>query len=156
MLHLAAVEARAASTCVADCTQTACTVGCDEGEVRDAVAKANDCLNKSEWTGRTITIDAGTPACTISMLNDVTMANAYPNSSAGDPDRTRCASRTTGSGAGGCTFLYVGTGQCRSAAATAQNRSPPLRSRAATIPEDFTVATFQGLHSQREQSHRRA
>src|SRR5512147_435790 len=97
MLAPAGREAAAASTCTADCSQTACTVGCDEGELRDAVAKANDCTGNVAWTGRTITIDAGTPACTIPMQNDVAAANAYPNSScANDPEAYSLCLRNDG------------------------------------------------------------
>lgn len=159
VLHVAVVEARAASTCVADCTQTACTIGCDEGEVRDAVAKANDCLGNVGWTGRTITIDAGTPACTISMLNDVTMANAYPNSSCpSDPERYSVCVKNDGIRlrGGNATFLYVGAGLCRQCV----DECPPPQPGLFTLKgnndglEDFTYRYFpEGLHVRTGSGH---
>ena len=115
-LHLAATDGRAISTCASDCTQTACTVGCSESELRDAVAKANNCLGNAGWTGRTITVDAGDPPCTIPMLNDVAQANAFPNSScASDPEAYALCFKNDGIKlkGGNALFLYVGNGLCR-------------------------------------------
>jgi hypothetical protein len=152
VLHLAAVAARAASTCSADCTQTACTVGCDEGELRDAVAKANDCLGNGAWSGRTITVDAGTPACTISMLNDVAMANAYPNSSCpNDPEEFAICFKNDGIRlrGGNATFLYVGQGECRQCVDECPKPQPGLFTLKGNgnALEDFTYRYFpEGLH----------
>ena len=158
-LHVAAFDAWAASTCTADCTQTACTVGCDEGEVRDAVAKANDCLGNVGWTGRTITIDAGTPACVIPMLNDVALANAYPNSSCpSDPEAYAVCFKNDGIRlhGGNATFLYAGQGLCRQCV----DECPPPQPGLFTLKgnndtlADFTYRYFpEGLHVRSGSGH---
>jgi hypothetical protein len=159
VVQLATRVAGAASTCTADCTQTACTVGCDEGELRDAVAKANDCIGNGGWTGRTITIAAGTPACTIPMLNDVGKANAYPNSScASDPESySVCLKNDNIKIRGGnAIFEYVGLGLCRQCT----EECPPPQPALFTLKgnndglEDFTYRYFpEGLHVRTGNGH---
>jgi hypothetical protein len=154
-----ALRAFAASTCAADCAQAACTVGCDEGELRDAVGKANDCLGNPAWTGRTITIEAGTPACTIPMLNDVTMANAYPSSVCpGDPEAYAVCLKNDGIRirGGEAVFEYVGAGECRQCA----DECPPPQPALFTLKgngnglEDFTYRYFpEGLHVRTGDGH---
>jgi hypothetical protein len=144
--------AGAASTCTSDCTQTVCTIGCDEGELRDAVAKANGCTGNGGWTGRTITIEAGTPACTIPMQNDAAAANAYPDSScANDPEAYSVCLKNDGIRirGGDATFLYAGNGLCRQCV----NECPPPQPGLFTLKgnndalEDFTYRYFpEGLH----------
>jgi hypothetical protein len=159
MLHASAVVAWAASTCTTDCSQTACTVGCDEGELRDAVAKANNCTGNNAWTGRTITIDAGTPACTITMMNDVAAANAYPNSScANDPESYSVCLENNGIRVrgGNATFVYGGTAQCRQCADECPPPQPALftlKGQSNTL-EDFTYRYFpEGLHIREGTGH---
>jgi hypothetical protein len=159
VLAVTARAANAASTCTADCAQTACTVGCDEGELRDAVAKANDCAGNAAWTGRTITIDAGTPPCTIAMRNDVAAANAYPDSSClNDPESysvclTNDGIRIRG---GNATFEYVGTAQCRQCVDECPPPQPglfTLKGNGNTL-EDFTCRYFpEGLHVRTGSGH---
>ncbi len=159
ILHAWALAASAASTCTTDCSQTACTVGCDEGELRDAVAKANDCTGNAAWTGRTITIDAGTPACTITMLNDVAASSAYPNSSCtNDPEAYAVCFKNDGIRlrGGNATFVYVGTGLCRQCA----DECPPPQPGLFTLKgnnnsvEDFTYRYFpEGLHIREGSGH---
>jgi len=151
-LLLLATRAGAVSTCVSDCTQTACTVGCSEDELRDAVAKANNCLGNGGWTGRTITVDAGMPACTIPMLNDVAKANAWPNSSCpSDPEAYSLCFKNDGIRlrGGGAVFLYVGDGLCRQCT----EECPPPQPALVTFRgnndgvEDLTYLYFpEGLH----------
>lgn len=153
-------SAAAASTCTADCAQTACTIGCTEGDLRDAVAKANNCLGNPAWTGRTITVDAGTPACTVPMLNDVAAANAYPNSSCpSDPEEFAVCLKNSGIRLRGedATFLYVGTGLCRQCADECPKPQPALftlKGNGNTL-EDFTYRYFpEGLHIREGNDHR--
>src|SRR5688572_31205086 len=150
----------AASTCTTDCAQTACTIGCTEGDVRDAIAKANNCVGNPGWTGRTITIAAGTPACTIPMLNDVAAANAYPNSSCpNDPEEFAVCLKNGGIRlrGGNATFLYVGTGLCRQCADECPAPQPGLfilKGNNNTL-EDFTYRYFpEGLHVRDGSGHR--
>ncbi len=159
LLHATALAAAAASTCTTDCTETACTVGCDEGELRAAVAQANDCTGNPGWTGRTITIDAGTPPCTIAMHNDVAAANAYPNSScANDPESYSICLKNDGIRVrgGNATFEYVGTGLCRQCV----EECPPPQPALFTLKgnndalEDFTYRYFpEGLHVRTGSGH---
>ncbi len=152
MLGVAVRDAPGASTCLADCAQTACTIGCTEGELRDAVAKANDCVGNAAWAGRTISIDAGTPACTIAMQNDVAAANAYPNSSCpSDPEAYSVCLRNDGIRikGGNATFLYVGSGLCRQCADECPAPQPGLFTLKGNNDslEDFTYRYFpEGLH----------
>ena len=152
VLSAATRDAAAVSTCTTTCAQTACTVGCDEGELRDAVAKANDCLGNAAWTGRTITIDAGTPACTIPMQNDVAAASAYPNSScANDPEAYSVCLRNDGIRirGGNATFVYVGSGLCRQCTDECPPPQPGLFTLKGNNDEltDFTYRYFpEGLH----------
>ncbi len=159
LLHVSALRAAAVSTCTTDCAQTACTVGCDEGELRDAVAKANNCTGNNAWKGRTITVDAGTPACTITMMNDVAAANAYPNSScANDPESYSVCLKNTGIRirGGDATFVYGGTAQCRQCT----DECPPPQPALFTLKgqgnalEDFTYRYFpEGLHIREGTGH---
>jgi hypothetical protein len=159
VLHLATAIAGAVSTCTTDCTQTACTVGCSEGELRDAVAKANDCSGNAGWTGRTITVDAGAPACTIPMVNDVTMANAFPNSScASDPEAYSLCLKNDGIRirGGNALFLYVGVGLCRQCTEECPPPQPglfTLKGNNNTL-EDFSYRYFpEGLHVRSGNGH---
>ena len=158
-LHAAPRFAAAASTCTTDCGQTACTIGCTEGDLRDAVAKANNCIGNPAWTERTITIDAGTPACTIPMLNDVAAANAYPNSSCpSDPEEFAVCLRNSDIRVrgGNATFLYAGTGLCRQCADECPKPQPALftlKGNGNTL-EDFTYRYFpEGLHIREGNGH---
>lgn len=150
----------AASTCTTDCTQTACTIGCTEGDVRDAIAKANNCVGNPGWTGRTITIDAGAPACTIPMLNDVAAANAYPNSSCpSDPEEFAVCFKNSGIRlrAENTTFLYVGAGLCRQCTDECPKPQPALFTLKGNdnALEDFTYRYFpEGLHIREGNGHR--
>ena len=158
-LHLAAGDGRAISTCTSDCTQTACTVGCSESELRDAVAKANNCQGNGGWTGRTITVDAGDPPCTIPMLNDVAQANAFPNSScASDPEAYALCFKNDGIKlkGGNALFLYVGNGLCRQCT----EECPPPQPALITLKgnndgvEDLTYRYFpEGLHVRAGNGH---
>ena len=153
LLVLAPVrDAAATSTCTSDCSQTACTVGCDEGELRDAVAKANDCIGNAAWKGRTITIDAGTPACTIPMQNDAAAAVAYPNSTCpNDPEEFSICLKNDGIRirGGNAIFLYVGNGLCRQCVDECPKPQPALFTLKGNDDglEDFTYRYFpEGLH----------
>ncbi|MCC6849434.1 MAG: hypothetical protein IT294_13115 [Deltaproteobacteria bacterium] len=160
LLALVAVSTTdAASTCATDCAQTACSVGCDEGELRDAVAKANDCAGNAGWRGRTITVDAGAPPCTIAMRNDVAAANAYPNSScANDPEAyalclTNDGIRIRG---GNATFEYVGAAPCRQCVDECPAPQPALFTLHGNgnALEDFTYRYFpEGLHVRTGNGH---
>ena len=151
--------AGAVSTCTSDCAATACSVGCDEGELRDAVAKANNCTGNPAWTGRTITIAAGTPACTIAMRNDVAAANAYPNSScANDPESYSLCLKNDGIRiqGGNAVFEYVGTALCRQCVDECPAPQPALftlKGNGDTL-EDFTYRYFpEGIHVRNGSGH---
>lgn len=156
---MSVLPAGATSTCTTDCAQTACSVGCDEGELRDAVAKANNCTGNAAWTGRTITIDAGTPPCTIAMHNDVAAANAYPNSScANDPESYSLCLKNDGIRirGGNAIFEYVGTASCRQCV----DECPPPQPALFTLKgnadglEDFTYRYFpEGIHVRTGNGH---
>jgi len=119
----------AAGTCATDCAQTACSVDCSEDDIRDAVKKANDCLGDPAWTGRTITIAAGTPPCTIVMLNDAAMAERHPNSSC-PADREAHAVCLRNDGirlvGAGATFVYGGDAMCGQCAEECPGVQPAL------------------------------
>jgi len=159
MVLVAAHDARAVSTCASDCTQTECSVACDEGELRDAVAKANGCKGNAGWTKRKITIAAGAPACSIPMANDPAMANAYPNSSCnGDNERYAvCLTNDHISIVGGnAIFLYVGTGLCRQCTDECPGLQPALftlKGNGNSL-SDFTYRYFpEGLHVREGSGH---
>jgi hypothetical protein len=155
--HALAAGAAAGTTCSTDCAQTACTVDCTEDDVRTAVKRANDCLGNPAWTGRTITV--ATSGCTIPMVNDQSMATAFPNSScAGDFEQyavclTNSDIRFRGEGA---VFLFTGVGTC----AQCSGSCPPPQPGLFTIKghrntlEDFTFRYFpEGIHIRAGDGH---
>ncbi len=156
---LLAPRAMADSTCSSDCGQTACEVGCSEDEIRDAIRKANECIGDPAWVGRTISVAAGSPACTIPVLNDAAMAARHPNSScAGDPEAHAICFRNDHVRlvGGGATFLYAGTalcGQCAEECPPPQPALFTLKGNGNAV-EDLTYRYFpEGIHIRAGNDH---
>jgi len=134
-------------------------VGCTEDEIRDAVKKTNDCIGDSAWSGRTITVAAGSPACTIAVLNDSAMAARYANSSCpGDPESHALCLRNehVRLAGGGAIFLYSGQafcGQCAEGCPAPQPALFTLKGNDNTI-EDLTYRYFpEGIHIRAGNGH---
>jgi hypothetical protein len=150
MLSAATRDAAAVSTCTTACAQTACTVGCDEGELRDAVAKANDCLGNAAWTdGRSPSSPGRRPArsrCrTTSPRERVSQQlvrqrpEAYSVCLRNDGIRIR----------GGMRPVFVGSGLCRQCTDECPPPQPGLFTLKGNNDEltDFTYRYFpEGLH----------
>jgi hypothetical protein len=90
-----------------DCTTTACTVDCDEGQLRQAADAANNCAGSPSFQ-RTVTFNFGCGGCTINMVE---ASNGLATCSDDPTNGAVClyGHNITIDGGNGVTFNYVGT-----------------------------------------------